>query len=235
MRILLCDDDPLITTQLKAYLQDFFKHIHTNCPDISIFSDGESLLSDSGEKDILFLDVEMPGPNGIYVGNELKRRYPKIIIFMFTSYIEYLDEAMRFHVFRYLSKPLDKQRLFRNLKDALYLYNSISEKLLVETKESSYTISTDDIICVEAQGRKVLVHTLTEDYDSIHPMQYWKKQLPARCFFQSHRSFIVNLAHVTDFDHSLIHLDQNKSLAYLTRRKYTEFKKSYLLYLESMR
>ena len=48
----------------------------------------------------------MPGMNGIYVGNELKKATENVIVFVVTSYSEYLDEAMRFHVFRYLSKPL---------------------------------------------------------------------------------------------------------------------------------
>ena len=83
-------------------------------------------LRDQGPKDIIFLDIEMPGLNGIYVGNELKKRDKNTIIFIITSYSECsLDEAMRFHVFRYPSKPIDKQRLFRNLKDALDLYHSI--------------------------------------------------------------------------------------------------------------
>lgn len=66
----------------------------------------------------------MPGLDGIYVGNELKKKDKDIIIFIITSYSEYLDEAMLFHVFRYLSKPIDRQRLFRNLKNALDLYHS---------------------------------------------------------------------------------------------------------------
>lgn len=75
-----------------------------------------------------FLDVEMPGFDGIYVGNELKKQNDSVIIFIVTSYLEYLDAAMRFHVFRYLSKPIDKQRLFQNLDDALELYYSINQK-----------------------------------------------------------------------------------------------------------
>ena len=66
----------------------------------------------------------MPGLNGIYVGKELKEKNKNTIIFIITSYVEYLDDAMRFHVFRYLSKPLDKQRLFQNMKDAIQLYKS---------------------------------------------------------------------------------------------------------------
>ena len=66
----------------------------------------------------------MPGMNGIYVGNELKKSNPAVIIFIVTSYSEYLDEAMRFHVFRYLSKPLEQQRFFRNMQDAVNLYHT---------------------------------------------------------------------------------------------------------------
>lgn len=185
--------------------------------------------------DIVFLDIEMPGMNGIFVGNELKKANKNVIIFVVTSYSEYLDEAMRFHVFRYLSKPLDKQRFFRNMKDALTYYNSITTKIPVETKQGVYSFPASQIIAIEAQGRKVIVHTARQDFDSIHNMDYWLEQLPKNSFFQTHRSFIVNFEHIVDFDHSTIHLSNQQITAYLTRRKYSSFKNAYLLYLESMR
>lgn len=101
---------------------------------------------------------------------------------MVTSYSEYLDEAMRFHVFRYLSKPLDKQRFFRNMKDALAYYNSITTKIPVETKQGVYSFPASQIITIEAQGRKVIVHTTRQDFDSIHNMDYWLEQLPKNSF-----------------------------------------------------
>ena len=73
MRILICDDDVLMIKQLKKLITSYFQERHINCPELSCFSDGESLLADTKEKDILFLDVEMPGMNGIYIGNELKK------------------------------------------------------------------------------------------------------------------------------------------------------------------
>lgn len=177
----------------------------------------------------------MPGMNGIFVGNELKKANKNVIIFVVTSYSEYLDEAMRFHVFRYLSKPLDKQRFFRNMKDALTYYNSITTKIPVETKQGVYSFPASQIIAIEAQGRKVIVHTARQDFDSIHNMDYWLEHLPKNSFFQTHRSFIVNFEHIVDFDHSTIHLSNQQITAYLTRRKYSSFKNAYLLYLESMR
>ena len=141
---------------------------------------------------------------------------------------------MSFHVFRYLSKPIDKQRLFRNLKDALRLYLSNNTKIAIETKTSVHSANTSNLICVETQGRKTLLHTTNATYESIQPMTYWIKALDMPCFFQTHRSFIVNLEHVTDFDHTMIFLYKHQFSAYLTRRKYSSFKAAYLLYLESI-
>lgn len=233
MQILICDDDELLIQQLQSYIILFFKHHHLPCPDILSFTSGEDLLSYSGEIGILFLDIEMPGMNGIYIGNTLKQRNDKTIIFVVTSYSEYLDEAMRFHVFRYLSKPLEKQRLFRNLKDAIALYHSRSATIAIETRHEVVTLPVTEIIAVETLRRSVIVHTTRGDYDSVHSIQHWMEKLPQNCFIQSHRSFVVNLQHVCYFNHDTINLADGHLTAYLTKRKYTEFKNAYLLYLES--
>lgn len=235
MRILICDDDTELSQQLKEILITFFRKNSLKLPEIITYNNGEELLKDPESKDIVFLDIEMPGMNGIYVGNELKQKNKNTIIFVITSYSQYLDEAMRFHVFRYLSKPLEKQRIFRNMKDALALYNSSIIKISIETKEGIFIVLSTDILFIEANNHKTIVHTVTDDYICIHNINYWLDQLHMPCFFQSHRSFIVNLDHVSSFDHSLIYLCNNQYRAYLTRRKYTKFKDTFLLYLESRR
>ena len=213
----------------------YFQEIRTKCPEIAYFYSGETLLADTGAKDIVFLDIEMNGIDGICVGSVLKKENPESIIFIITSYAEYLDEAMRFHVFRYLSKPLDKQRLFRNLKDAISIYMASTVKIAIETKEGIHAVLASKVILVEAQGRKVMIHTVGQDYQSVQNIRYWAETLCEKCFYQTHRSFIVNMEYVDDFDRTVISLCQNRLQAYLTRRKYNDFKAAYLLYLESMR
>lgn len=235
MRILICDDDSTIIEQLHNLLIQYFRHNRLKLPEIVSFSSGEALLDDHGEKDLVFLDIEMPGVSGIYVGNELKTQAPDVIIFVVTSYIEYLDDAMRFHVFRYLTKPIDRARLFYNLDDALKQYSSVSYLIAVETKDGVQTVPLSEIVMIEAADRKVTVHTTAQTYASVHNMQYWLAQLPNSLFFQTHRSFLVNMSHITAFDHSIIQLDCHELTAYLTRRKYAQFKAAYLLYLESTR
>lgn len=235
MQIAICDDDPLFTEQLKQNLTIFFKKKHLSCPKISTFSSGDSLLSSNESFDLFFLDIEMPGVNGIYVGNKLSTSSVKPIIFIVTSYMEYLDDAMRFHVFRYLSKPLDQHRLFCNLEDAIRHYNTINQKIAFETKEGIYTLFSSALITIEAHAKKSIVHTANKDYQTIHPIKYWENQLPSSQFFRTHRSFYVNLEHVTGFNHMTVFTDAAHITAYLTQRKYRAFKDAYLLYLESTR
>lgn len=236
MRIAICDDDELIIGQLEHYLAEYFFKNKLKQPEVHTYTIGETLLKEAEPFDIIFLDIEMPGQNGIYVGRKLKEKYPKLIIIIITSFAEYLDEAMRFQVFRYLSKPIDKNRLFRNMKDAISMYSCSDKKIILETKEGTTILSASDIILIEAKGREITVCTKDgSHYVSIHNMNYWMETLDMPDFFRTHRSYIVNLGYVSFFDHSLIHLCENKYTAYLTRRKYTDFKAAYLLYAESIR
>lgn len=235
MRIIICDDNIAITNQLHHYILDYFVKNKLTSPEISIFYSGDELLQDTGCKDIVFLDVEMPGISGIHVGKSLKSQNKNTIIFIVTAFTEYLDDAMRFHVFRYLTKPIDKARLFRNFKDALKKYNTDNTTICIETKAGNFTTNIADIIMIEAQGRKTIARTRSKDYESIHTMSHWLHTLISPCFFHAHRSYIINLKYVDNFDNTTIFLFNQQFSAYLTRRKYKQFKDSYLLYLESMR
>ncbi len=235
MRILICDANLEISEQLKKLLQIFFKKKSLKVPEIIIYNNGKSLISDTGRKDIVFMDIVMPNLNGIYIGSSLKKENPNTIIFIVTSHLEYLDEAMRFHAFRYLPKPLDKNRIYRNMEDALQLYNSNTLQIPIETKKGVYVLSTNDIICIEADEHKVIVHTKNHDYESVQSMKYWISTLNIPYFFLSHRSYIVNLQYISDFDHSIINLYNGKYRAYLTKRRYPQFKEAYLLYYKSLR
>ena len=99
MQISICDDNPQIISQLQVLLQKYFKEKQLSLPDITTFSSGEDLLNNSSAKDIVFLDIEMPGCDGIFVGNTLKQKWPNTIIIVVTSYSEYLDDFMCFVIY----------------------------------------------------------------------------------------------------------------------------------------
>lgn len=235
MRILICDDEQNIIDQIKHYLEEYFTISGYAIPELITFSDGNSLLRDTGQKDIVFLDIEMPESNGILVGNELKKQNPQVLIFIITSYMQYLDDAMRFQVFRYLSKPLERARFFQNMNDAMQLYSRLTSTVVIENGKDSLKMSESDIIYIEAQARTTLVHTVSGTYPAQKPLHSWIDILHAGSFFQTHKSYIVNMKYVLKFDHEMIIFESDFGKAYLSRRKYNQFKKAYFMYLETSR
>lgn len=233
MNIAICDDNMSFCEQVQNYLLEYFDRYKIDDYHIFIFNSGEQLLQDTHAFDFAFLDVEMSGLSGIHTGKELKKRNNRTIFFIITSYNDYLDEAFKFHAFRYLQKPLDKMRLFTNLKDALRVYYEYDKKVIVETKLQSYTINISDIIMIETINKKATIHTTTCEYETTKNLAYWMDVLQDYSFYQCHKSFIINLKHVDKFDSSMIYL--NGSLqAYMAVRKHNEFKKIYMRFLDSI-
>ena len=179
----------------------------------------------------------MPGRSGIHVGARLKEYNPKIKVFIVTSFPDYLDEAMRFQVFRYLSKPIDKSRLFRNLKDAVYLHNMETHVIPVTSKDGVVALPADQFVCVETDSRKTYIYTPTDKIQSVESIEKWKEKLTLPCFYMPYRSFIINMQYVVSFSKDSIQLRCGDTIkeAYLAKRKYNEFKDRYLMFMESIR
>ena len=116
MNIFICDDDNLVCEQIKTLCESYYIEHKLKRPDIYIFHSGEDILASDIKPDIVYLDIQMSGIDGIAVGNSLVKSYPAAIIIIITSFPEYLDEAMRFHVFRYISKPVESNVLCVTLK-----------------------------------------------------------------------------------------------------------------------
>lgn len=237
MRILFCDDDERILEQLQRYVREFFADIGGTQPEFAAYSSGDQLLENETHADIAFFDVEMPGRSGIKAGAALKETSPRILIFIVTSYPDYLDEALRENVFRFLSKPIDKDRLFRNLKDAVYKYNMETKEIPLETEQGIELLKADEIVCVETIQRKSFLHTVDSVIQTNQSVEYWRKKLDLPCFYSSHRGIIINMRYVSKVGKDVILLKYRGKTkeVYLARRKYTEFRNLYLLYLESIK
>ncbi len=235
MRILFCDDDLKIMSNLHKMVLEYFSRPRQTNPECVLCSSGEELLATGEIGDIAFLDVEMDGLSGIHTGERLMKINPRIKVIIVTSYPDYLDEAMKFHVFRYLSKPVDKQRLFRSLKDALYQINTYSKPIVIETFDEYKTVDAEDIICFESDTRQTIIHTVHGKLCGKLGIEYWTKSIDIPSFFATSRGFIINMKYVSSFNNEIVRLtyQQFSINAYLSRRKYKSFRNAYLLYIRS--
>lgn len=237
MRIVFCDDDSQISTFLYKNVCEYFKKKGLKQPEYAIYDSGDDLLKHEKKIDIAFLDIEMPGRSGIHIGAQLMETNPRAKIIIVTSYQDYLDEAMRVKVFRFLSKPINLNRLYGALKDAVYQYSVETISIPIETKDGVKVYNGDEIICLEGTNRETKVYTIDEEIESIKGIQYWQDKLNISSFYCSYRNFIVNMKYVVSFDKQTICLKNRNTeiLAYLARRRYVDFKNKYLLYMESKR
>lgn len=237
MRIVFCDDNAAALEQIRSQVEVFFRQQGGLQPELAAYARSGELLEQEQRVDIAFLDVEMPEISGIEVGIELKKRNPFVKVFIVTAYPDYLDDAMGAQVFRYLSKPVDADRLRMNLQEAVRQYHLDTRSYPVVTDEGVVVCRAEQIVCVEAVQRRVLIHTLDGVLVSTQTMEHWKNALDLPCFYQSHRSYLVNMRFVSAIgrDKILLKYGDRQMDAYLTRRRYSECKDLFLQYLERVR
>lgn len=101
IKLLICDDNPEITKQIKELISIFEKKYRLKFQ-IDIKNSGDFILKDNKSYDIAIVDIEMPGINGLRLSEKLKELNSDTIVIVLTSFQNYLDSAMRIHVFRYL-------------------------------------------------------------------------------------------------------------------------------------
>lgn len=176
MNVLICDDDLKIVQQIKNFLLKLSKQSTYNF-DITCFSNGDSILDKQIKTDFAFIDIEMPGVNGLSVTKHLQTLNPNIIVFIVTSFQGYLDDAMDLKVFRFLSKPIDENRFFRSMEIALNLYKQSTEKIILDYFDECHNIFTIDILYLTIENRKTKLVTKTQEFISNKKFDYWKKQL----------------------------------------------------------
>lgn len=119
LRIAIVDDEPIVADEIRNIVISFFRE-QGKTIDISCFSSGDEIISSHQKYDLVFLDIQMPGINGIETADMLKKKYSKLNIVFVTGHLEYAFDAYRVHPSGFLSKPVDEDAIRRELEDLRY-------------------------------------------------------------------------------------------------------------------
>lgn len=205
MNILICDDDKLYIDMIRKYVDEFFADHKITDYKVYEYNSGDEAAKNNNKN---------------------------IVLFIITSYMGYLDDAMDEGVFRYINKPLERPVIMRGLHKALLLCSkSQSKKINIEYKGDNVIIEQDSIICIESLVRKRYIKTDTQSYISLKSLSYWQSVLDEDKFFLVNKSFIVNIDRVERFTDKYIELKGIEEPIDLSREKRTAFKQKMLLYL----
>ena len=174
----------------------------------------------------------MNGINGIEASTILRKNNKDIIVFIITSYMGYLDDAMDEGVFRYINKPIEKITIFRGLQKAVDLcYKKQSRKIVIESANANVIIEQDSILYIESLLRKRHIYTESGEYISTESLTYWKNILGKETFCHVNKSTIINIKKVKEFSNTYVKHENVEGTIDIARDRRNEFKQKLLMYL----
>lgn len=234
IKVLVCDDDSFVAEKVKGFI-DEIKNSYNFGLEIKAITDSKAQYEESEMYDIAVLDIDMPHINGIELAKRLKELNPDIIVIMLTSFDEYLDNAMRISVFRFLTKPVDKERFVTNFVEAVEACKAISKTLIVEKTDGVYVIKTKDILYIETARVGSVIVTKNERIKTNRKPAQWHELMGCPDSFVSpHNSYLVNLQNVISFDKHSVTFDGKDGrlkVDCVAQRRYTEFKKEFFRFV----
>ena len=214
MKCLIVDDELMARTYLEK--------LCAKVPALELIascSSGEEAieLMNQNQVELLFLDVEMPGITGLELLNHLVY-LPKVI--MTTSKKEYAFEAFEYQVLDFLKKPISFPR-FRQAVEKVLLQEEQSQIKNNEEKVTPEAPFVDDEIYIKDNGRLVKVRykdifyienvgdyakvVTKSDSHTVHgTIKGIASKLPKKYFLKVHRSYIINIKEIVDFESNSI-------------------------------
>ena len=230
MKIGICDDDK----EIREMLQD---KVHSLYPkaDIKLYASGEELLA--GElPDILLLDIQMQGKNGIETAKELRQTDRHLIIIFVTAIEDYVFQAFDVDALHYLVKPFSDVKFSEVLHRAAEQYEGKQEStnakadkpsLFVTTGGMHITVNYEDIVYAEVFNRKVMIHTMDSDIEYYGKLKDLQEKA-GEGFYRPHRAYLVNFDFIRKYDAKIIYMKKGQAL--MAKQNYQGFVKSYLRY-----
>lgn len=209
MKILNCiiiDDEPLARKGLQAYCNDIsFLNVVGVCK--NALQANEILHEQT--VDLLFLDINMPIISGL---DWLKNLTASPLVVMTTAYPQYALESFSYEVIDYLVKPISFERFLQAVNKAYRLTKTTEDEevFFVKSDKSLKKIKIDEILFVEAMQNYVKIVTTAETIITHTTLKQLRDELPNQFFIQTHKSYLVSKAQVSEITGNQILIGAHK-------------------------
>lgn len=241
MKAVIIDDEPLARSIVKEYLASYPQiEIMEECND---GFEGVKAIA-KHQPDLIFLDIQMPKINGFEM-LELVDNLPGVIFT--TAFDEYAIKAFEAHAVDYLLKPFSKERFdkalnkfIQNMPDSANISSVLQDsaakqpeeqqRIVVKNGSHIRIIPMQDIYYIEAYDDYVKIFTKEGYQLKKKTMSYYEQILDPRQFTRVHRSYIIQLQHLTKIEplekNSHVALLQNGARIPLSRTGYAKLKEA---------
>lgn len=222
----ICDDEPLILLELQKIITDICSESGYEC-EVRVFETGEAILNQIEELNLAFLDIEMPGLDGIELGRRISQRNPKCKIIMATGKVERFKEAFHIKALRFVTKPFDRWEVEEALTAALERHY-VSRSIELFYQRNKYVVPQEQIQYIRTYGSNTEFWVGERWLRKEISLSDLEKILDERLFVRLSRQYIVNLCWIHSYEGNSVYLADKRFT--ISRRKHKEFEQKYIEY-----
>ena len=216
VRIAICDDDQNFLYEMRDLIQNiiYLRNINYH---LAVFQSGEDLLMDTentGEYDIVFLDIELVHMNGIKTAAILREKYPMLLLIFVSCHTGYYRQAFEVQPYYFLDKPINRTKVYNLCNKAITLVMNNMEKINFHCNRIYYSLKIGDIIYLESEKRvvKIVCHDKEyEFYDKLEHLERYLKEKQQR-FLRIHKSYLINAEYIKEFRNDYVIMSNGKEL-----------------------
>jgi len=203
MNIAVCDDRIEATDLLYQMIKTYFEKNDLLLTSIKVYSDGDCLLQDCQKGtpfDLIFLDIELPGLNGLEVAQFIRQIDSEVLLVFVTAHPEYMPEAFKVEAFDFLSKPVHAQDVELVLSRCVRKYQQRNGQLIIKTSMGTAAAHINNIVYVNSDLHYIdFILTTGESLRAKMQMRQVEELLqPYPQFIRCHQSYLVNLDYVRE-------------------------------------
>jgi DNA-binding LytR/AlgR family response regulator len=234
LTIAVCEDETIALKINSTYINELSKkyRLTTN---VLCFTNGESLLEyvEKEEVDIIFMDIDLKGMNGIQTASAIMKKNPKTITIFITGHREFAYDAFTVEAFSFLTKPIDPERLERVFKKAILQANYINKQksqtpIIITEDNIKKKINQSNIIYIERIDTLTAIVTKVSKHNVYETITSLAARLEVN-FVRINQGIIVNLEEVEEI--KLGKLIMKTGEIFMIGRTYSkEVKRLYLEY-----
>lgn len=234
IKIAFCDDEMEVLHQMNELLDRYQVERNEDITYAAFQSPFELLteIEKGIRPDILFLDVVMPGQNGMDVAKEIRQYDTNMKIIFLTSSPEFAVESYTVGAYFYQLKPIWEESFFRLMDSVLSeCEKKKKNSLILHSKDGITRIDLQQLEYCEVLGRKLLFHlengAVLEGAGSLDDLVGQLMQYSN--FFRPHRSFLVNMEYIQNISSRSIKM-VNDAVIPIPHGKCSEIKNTYMEY-----
>ncbi len=202
LRAVVVDDEPLARDELVFLLEELGVEVAGQAGNASQAIE----VIEEARPDVVFVDLRMPGPDGLALAESVSRRHPDVSIVVVSAHDDGAVGAYEAGVIDYLLKPVRLERLAKAVDRARErapdrgAESSTLTRLAVRRRGKLVVVSISDVVWFEVKDELVWAVTRTDRYALDLTLSAVEQRVPEGVFFRSHRGALVRLESIVGME-----------------------------------